>query len=560
VAGGLTILLVGGTGVFGRRVAALLEAEPGVDLVLASRSIDRARAACAGRRARPAAFDRDGDAAAALAALQPRLVVDASGPFQAYGARPYRVVEACIAAGIDYADLADGAAFVRGIAALDASARAGGVFALAGASTCPALSGAAVRRLAEGMAPETVTIGIAPSPRAEVGLGVVRAIASYAGAPIARPAADAGAAARAAHGFADHRRLVVAPPGGVPLRLRLFSLVDVPDHALLAEEWPTLTDAWVGAAPGQAALHRLLIALATLRRRGLAPALDRLAPLMHRALGLFRGGEDRGGMVVAVTGRDEAGHRRARSWHLAAEGDSGPFVPAMAVAALARRLVAGRRPVPGARPAGREFSLAEFAPFFAARGIVAGLRDDAPPPGTPLYARVLGEAWARLAPEIRALHDLGAGESTWTGRAAVERGKFPLARLAGAVVGFPPAAADQPVRVSFAVRDGGAERWTRRFGGRAFFSDQDEGRGRESGLLIERFGPLAFAMAVTVTDGRLDLVQRGWRAFGVPMPRGLGPAAEAGERVDGGRFRFSVAIRHWLTGPIVRYRGWLAPD
>jgi hypothetical protein len=555
VTSGLTLLVVGGTGTFGSRVAALLEVEPGIDLVLASRSLDRARAACAGRRARPAAFDRDGDVDAALAAIAPRLVVDASGPFQAYGPRPYRLAAACIAAGIDYADLADGTGFVRGIAALDAAARARGVFALAGASTCPALSGAVVRQLAAGLAPETVTVGIAPSPRAQVGEGVVRAIASYAGAPIRRPSPGGPAA----HGFADHRRLAVAPPGGVPLRPRLFSLVDVPDLALLPEEWPSLADVWVGAAPGQAGLHRLLIALAHLRRRGLAPALGRFAPLMHRALRLFRGGEDRGGMVVAVTGRDAQGARRARSWHLAAEGDAGPFIPAMAISALARRLVAGRRPAPGARPAGREFALAEFQPHFALRGIVAGERDDAPPPGTPLYARVLGEAWARLAPEIRSLHDLGAGEATWAGRAAVERGRSTLSRLAGAVIGFPPAAADVPIRVTFAVRQG-RERWTRRFGDRHFFSDQEEGQGRAQGLVIERFGPLAFAMAVAVRDGRLDLIQRGWRAFGVPMPRRLGPAAAAGERVEDGRFRFAVSIRHWLTGPIVRYRGWLAPE
>jgi hypothetical protein len=52
---------------------------------------------------------------------------------------------------------------------------------------------------------------------------------------------------------------------------------------------------------------------------------------------------------------------------------------------------------------------------------------------------------------------------------------------------------------------------------------------------------------------------RKWRAFGMPLPKFLGPCSTAYEAVEDGRFRFHVEIGHPWTGLIVRYRGWLVP-
>src|SRR6202035_4402562 len=120
-----------------------------------------------------------------LRQIAPDIVVDATGPFQSYGADPYRVVKAALALGIDYLDLADGSDFVKGIAQFDADARNRGLFVLAGVSSFPVLTAAVIRRLQQGMTRiDAVTGGIAPSPYANVGLNVIRAIASYAGKPI----------------------------------------------------------------------------------------------------------------------------------------------------------------------------------------------------------------------------------------------------------------------------------------------------------------------------------------------------------------------------------------
>jgi len=102
----MRLLVVGGYGIFGGRIVQLLENEPRLILIVAGRSVAKAEAWCKARigvaaELLPARFDRDGDLAAQLSSLKPDCVVDASGPFQAYGAGRYRLIEACIAQGIN---------------------------------------------------------------------------------------------------------------------------------------------------------------------------------------------------------------------------------------------------------------------------------------------------------------------------------------------------------------------------------------------------------------------------------------------------------------------------
>jgi len=184
----LRVLILGGYGTFGGRLARLLADEARLTLVIAGRSPSQAEAFCAAVPTQadmvPAMFDRDGDADAQLAALAPDVVVDASGPFQTYG-DPYRLVRAAIARGICYLDLADGSDFVSGIAQFNAEAKARGVFVISGVSSFPVLTAAVVRRLARGMTRVgSISGGIAPSPYAGVGLNVIRAIAGYSGKPV----------------------------------------------------------------------------------------------------------------------------------------------------------------------------------------------------------------------------------------------------------------------------------------------------------------------------------------------------------------------------------------
>jgi hypothetical protein len=107
-------------------------------------------------------------------------------------------------------------------------------------------------------------------------------------------------------------------------------------------------------------------------------------------------------------------------------------------------------------------------------------------------------------------------------------------------------------------RDVNVETWTRTFDGKSFKSHQYEGVGRWEKLLVERFGPLCFSMELVPKEGcRLELVIRGWKAFGVPMLLWLCPRSNSFESVETGHFHFNVEISHPLVGLIVNYRGWL---
>jgi hypothetical protein len=75
---------------------------------------------------------------------------------------------------------------------------------------------------------DAVIGGIAPSPYANVGINVIRAIASYAGRPVAT-----GRGGATSYALIDSRRYTVAPPGRLPLFPIRFSLVDVPDRYVL---------------------------------------------------------------------------------------------------------------------------------------------------------------------------------------------------------------------------------------------------------------------------------------------------------------------------------------
>src|SRR5262249_13106053 len=362
-----------------------------------------------------------------------------SGRFQSYPGDPYGLVAACLALGIDYLDLADGSDFVDGIAQFDAAAQTRGVAILSGVSSFPVLTAAVVRRLAQGMSPpltrlDSVAGGIAPSPYAGVGLNVIRAIASYAGKPV-RLVRDGRAAF--GRGLIETRHFTIAPPGGLPLRPTLFSLVDVPDLQALPGLWPELKSVWMGAGPVPRILHRAFNLSARAVSLGLLRSLGAFAPLMHAAINVLRWGEHRGGMFVAVEGTDADGRRTARSCNRVGEGADGPLIPSMAVEAITRRRLAGQRPAPGARAATRDLELSDYEALFSRRKIFSGIRET-PTAATPLYRRLLGDAYAQLPAPIQAMHDLTdmlAAECL----ATVDRGRNPVVRAHATVVGFTPA-------------------------------------------------------------------------------------------------------------------------
>ena len=444
----MRVLILGGYGVFGSRLARLLARDGRLTLLIAGRSRAKAQALCdqldGGAQREALVLDHRGDVADVLTRARPHVLVDAAGPFQAYGVDPYRLARACIEAGVNYLDLADAAEFVAGITGLDEPASARGVFALSGLSTVPALSSAVAAALAGDLdSLSSIRLGVAPSPRAGMGLSVIRAAASYAGKPLP-VIADGAPTLRP--GLIDSLRRTIAVPGELPLHNTLFALAEAPD-LMLARTWPkagALRTLWTGAGARPEALLRMLRGLAWLVRLRLLPSLEPLAGLLHWGSRTLVWGEHRGGMFVEIEGEGAMGPVK-RAWHLVAEGDDGPFIPSIGAAIVVQRMSGGLAPKPGARPAAGELGLADYEAVFDTLSIHTGVWDE-PPPGAPLYRRMLGDAWDRLAAPIRALHEL-SGEKVVTGEATVIRGRGPLAWLAGLVMGFPRAGERVPVTV-----------------------------------------------------------------------------------------------------------------
>lgn len=550
----MKILILGGYGVFGGRLAELLSDLSDLELLICGRNVDAAEAFCARHsgkaRVLPVRLDRS-NIDVGLSRLNPDLVVDASGPFQDYGDNRYGVISACIAAGIDYLDFADSADFVFGVSQFDDAAKSADIFVLSGVSSFPVLTAAVVRELARNMEIRSVDGGIAPSPFAGIGLNVMRAVVSYAGAPVRlrRKGVDARGT-----GLAESRQYTIAVPGLLPLRSKRFSLVDVPDLRVIPPEYPTMTDIWMGAGPVPEILHRALNLLASARARLRLPSWEPFSRLFYVVLNMMRFGEHRGGMYVRAQGLCD-GVPVERSWHLLAEGDDGPYIPSMAIEAIVRRLFAGIRPASGARPANHALELSDYDKLFEGRSIFTGFRND--DLEGMLYPKLLASAFERLPPRVRELH-AGSGERRWNGTARVRRGKSLLAKLVCALLQFPGAGDNVPVSVTF-LKGRDKELWTRDFGGKTFSSEQVCGEGRDQSLLVERFGVVAVSLALVIDGNRLQLVPRRWSLLGVPLPTMFLPDGKVFETEEDGRFRFDVEIRTPITGLIVAYAGHLVP-
>ena len=551
----MRILILGGYGVFGGRLAELLSDIAETRIIIAGRSSDRAQKFCRAYRGEtsvePLQLDRT-ELGERIGGVAPDLVVDASGPFQNYGDNRYTAVEACIGAGVPYLDLADGSDFAVGISQFDEAAKKAGVFVLSGVSSFPVLTAAVVRELSHDMEPVSVTGGIAPSPYAGIGLNVMRAVIGYAGGPVRLMRDGRWGEAK---GLTESKRFTVAPSGMLPLRNIHFSLVDVPDLQVIPKQYDTLQDIWMGAGPLPEVLHRMLNLLAKLRAALKLSSFGAFAPLFYRILNLMKSGEHRGGMIIHVKGF-EGGKPVERSWHLLAEGDDGSYIPSMAVEAIIRKMLTGEKPAPGARPATETLTLADYDKLFEKRTIYTGFREKRDADDS-LYKRILGSAFRDLPLPLQELHG-ETGQHQWSGRADVIRGTNPLAKLVGALIGFPEAGKEVPVTVTFKPEAGG-ERWTRIFGGKTFSSQQTEGQGRDKYLLLERFGTITIAVALLVKEERLYLIPRHWRFLGIPLPKILMPSGKTFESEDNGDFCFDVEIKAPLIGLIVAYHGRLQP-
>ncbi len=535
----MKIAVIGGTGVFGERLVRLLVRD-GHEVIVIGRgaaAIDRLMAELG---VIGLVLDRTADLAP-LWALSPIVVVDAAGPFHAYGADPYRLPKAAIAQGVNYLDLADDAAFCAGIAALEVQAKAAGVFALSGVSSVPALSSAVVTALSQDIKEiDTISIAILPGNRAPRGQSVVDSILHQAGTTFGT-VVDRRAEPRRSW---SHPQYFSLGKG----MIRQGWMIEVPDQRLLPKHFNARTvefraglELWL-MNYGLAALSWLRHALGLGMPRWVVGAVRLGAGLLARF------GSDRGGMVVRVTGKGPDGWV-AKDWTLVVRKGHGPYIPGIA----ARTILRDVSLVPaGAGPALSAFTLTKAE---AAMADLAVTLTQTEAPLLPLFRQALGPAFATLPEPVRATHD-HAGPRRWVGLAKITRGRGVLARLIAVLFRFPAVGTDIPVTVLKTPVPGG-EIWDRRFGAGLFRSHL---RLTAKGM-TERFGPMTFGLNLFVKQNALHFPVVSGRCLGIPLPRFLLPVSVAREYAYEDRFCFDVALyAPFGAGLIVRYKGWLYPD
>lgn len=351
------VVVVGGYGMFGARVAERLARTRAIRVVVAGRSEEKAReaagvlASSSGAQVDYAAINAAKPDAGVLARLQPRVVINASGPFQA---QDYSLARAAIVAGSHYVDLADARQFVIGIGRLDEEAKAAGVLVTSGASSVPALAAAIIdAELVHFGVLEEIEHGITPANGYDPGEATTASILGGLGQPVQVWRDGKWQTGR---GWQGLERVAIEGLGH-----RWMALCDVPDLSLFPQRYPAVRTVVFKAGLDVPIFQLSLRCLAGLARRGLIRRPDKWAPVLVRIKRQLRFlGGDAGGMIVRLCGRARDGSLLKRTVVLAVRENQGPHVPAIASAVITRKLVEGALRVTGALPCVGLMSREEF--------------------------------------------------------------------------------------------------------------------------------------------------------------------------------------------------------
>ena len=339
----MRVLILGGYGVFGKRIAAALSHEVEISLIIAGRNFSKAEALAASLNAEAIAIDIRQGLDTLLTQIKPKLVINCCGPFQE---NTFQVLDSCIRKGVHYIDLADGRDYVARFVQKDIEARAAGIIAFTGASTVPAISSAILESfLATGFQEiHAVDYGVTPGNRTERGLATVAAILSYVGKPFVTRIR--GQDSRI-FGWQDLHRESYPEIGKC-----WMSNCDIPDLDIFPERYPALHTLQFYAGLELSVLHVGLWLLSWPVRWKLLRSLAPYARILRKvSLCFYHFGSNNGGMHVRVEGLDIQGKPKKCVWYLIAKAGDGPQVPATPAVILAKRIVRKELTEPGAAPA-----------------------------------------------------------------------------------------------------------------------------------------------------------------------------------------------------------------
>lgn len=354
------IIILGGYGNFGKRIAKSLSRHKNITLYLAGRDPHKAETICQqlsktsdNVKIRPLKMDiHSSQFETELIKLSPDLVIHTSGPFQA---QDYRVPEACINANCHYIDLADDRRFVCDIHQLNARAQAKQLLVVSGASSVPGLSSTVIEHLSKDYQTiKKIDIAIAPGNKSERGEATLRAILSYTGKAFPCYINNSW---QPVYGWMSPRQIDFAGAIGK----RWLANVDVPDLELIPAAYPEATQVTFQAGLELPFLHHTMVLMAWMCKYKLVKSWVPMSQFIFKLSQLFSPfGTDIGGMRVTLEGLNKQSEQQLTNWTLTAENNIGPFIPTLPAIILANNLITNQIAQFGAKACTKLFTLGEF--------------------------------------------------------------------------------------------------------------------------------------------------------------------------------------------------------
>ena len=285
------VVVVGGSGFYGRYLVADVLARTDADVVIASRAPE----AVASSRVTTERVDLRNPGTLKGVLDGAAVVVHCAGPFETL---PLGVLGAAISSGVPYVDVSENREFARRVLAHHDAAITAGIPVLTGASVAPGL---ALLHAREAMARcdemESVQTFAAPDTRKHRGEGMFRTMLYGAGRAFEEPSPKGS---RTRHGWAERRSVDFPAPLGRRWVYLVYGMADldvIPDRVA-----PCTVRFWAGSEVEPA--NRMLALAALIRARWGHPQWERyVTPIRALSWAIGRFGRDEGGVVFEVVGR-----------------------------------------------------------------------------------------------------------------------------------------------------------------------------------------------------------------------------------------------------------------
>ncbi|MDP5208736.1 saccharopine dehydrogenase family protein [Microbulbifer sp. 2205BS26-8] len=338
------VLILGGYGRLGARIAQMLSVEPEIQLIISGRNkalADR----CAkklGGIAEGLRLQRDAiNLAAQLKALHLDLLIHCAGPIQ--NDSDNRVAKACIESRTPYIDISNARRSVCDFHRLSPAAEAAGIAMVSGAGTLPALSSAALAEIQRELPIiHSVEIAVAPAHYTNCELGTAGTGLKSLGQSF--PQLQKGRWHESFSG--KHLRPVTLAH---PVGKRWLSDSDAPDLELCPRHFPQLHSARFATGLEPRTVQVCLSACAHLIRQHLPLPTTQLAVLGCKLSAHWPGGSPHSGMVVRAGGENRQGESTTKQWQILGLNGDGAWISAAPAVALSRQFLQGNAPKAGAQ-------------------------------------------------------------------------------------------------------------------------------------------------------------------------------------------------------------------